>query len=148
MYRLITVILTLAMILPLVAEGKNLTKLSDENFSKEVLESEKIVLVDFWAPWCGPCKKLGPIIEELADEKNENIKFTKLNVDENKKMAGAYGIRSIPTVAIFKDGKPIDGFVGLRSKSEIKALLKKHITTTEKKVEVKSIQKPMPKKNN
>ncbi|NOR44446.1 MAG: thioredoxin [Candidatus Delongbacteria bacterium] len=112
---------------PLTAEGKNLTKLTDDNFKKEVLESDQIVLVDFWAPWCGPCKKLGPIIEELANEQHENFKFTKLNVDNSKKIASTYGIRSIPTVGIFKDGKPIDGFVGLRSKSEIETLLKKHL---------------------
>ncbi|MBN2789329.1 MAG: thioredoxin [Candidatus Delongbacteria bacterium] len=143
MYKQTTLILLFGLILPLIAANKNLTILSDDNFKKEVLESEQIVLVDFWAPWCGPCKKLGPIIEELANE-NNNIKFTKLNVDNSKKVAGSYGIRSIPTVAIFKDGKPIDGFVGLKSKSEIETILKKY----SQKAETKSTEKSMPKKNN
>jgi len=126
MYKILTMILIFAFSFSLSAEGKNLTKLTDDSFKKEVLESDQIVLVDFWAPWCGPCKQLGPIIEELAEKHHKNIKFTKLNVDDNKKMAGEYGIRSIPTVGIFKDGKPIDGFVGLKSKSEIETLLLKH----------------------
>lgn len=144
MYKIIISVLIFILAITVNAgENKNLTNLTDDNFKKEVLESEKIVLVDFWAPWCGPCKKLGPIIEELANEKNENIKFTKLNVDENKKMAGAYGIRSIPTVAVFKDGKPIDGFVGLRSKADIETMLKKHINSATK---IKTTKKTMPGK--
>ena len=129
---------------PLSAVNKNLTNLTDDNFKKEVLDSDQVVLVDFWAPWCGPCKKLGPIIEELADKHHKKIKFSKLNVDNHKKMAGTYGIKSIPTVGIFKDGKPIDGFVGLRSKSEIETLLLKHLKKADTKVEVKSTEKSTP----
>ena len=142
MYKFLTILFVIAIIQPLTAEGKNLTKLTDDNFKKEVLDSDQIVLVDFWAPWCGPCKKLGPIIEELANENHKNIKFAKLNVDNSKKIAGQYGIRSIPTVGIFKNGKPIGGFVGLKSKSEIETLLKKHLTKTEKKPVVKSVKQP------
>ena len=142
MYKFLTILFVIAIMQPLTAEGKNLTKLTDENFKKEVLDSDQIVLVDFWAPWCGPCKKLGPIIEELANENHKDMKFTKLNVDNSKKIAGQYGIRSIPTVGIFKDGKPIDGFVGLKSKAEIKALLKKHLIKTDKKPKVKSAKLP------
>jgi thioredoxin 1 len=146
MYKIILTTLLLVMILPLTAGNKKLTNLSDENFKKEVLDSNQIVLVDFWAPWCAPCKKLGPIIEELANKNDSNIKFTKLNVDNNQRIAGAYGIKSIPTVAIFKGGKPIDGFVGLRSKSEIESLLKKHMKIKDTKIEVKSTKKPIPVK--
>lgn len=121
-------IIALAMIFALTAfaESKNLVKLSDDNFQKEVIDSKEIVLVDFWAPWCAPCKKLGPIIEELSEKYDGQVKFGKLNVDNNRKMAGKFGIRSIPTVAIFKDGKPIDGFVGLKSKTDIEKILSKY----------------------
>ena len=143
MYKFVMILFIVAIVQPLTAEGKNLTKLTDDNFKKEVLDSDQIVLVDFWAPWCGPCKKLGPIIEELANENHKNIKFTKLNVDNSKKIAGQYGIRSIPTVGIFKDGKPIDGFVGLKSKVEIETLLKKHLGKKDKKAAVKSTKQPI-----
>ena len=143
MYKFLTILFVVAIMQPLAAEGKNLTKLTDDNFQKEVLDSDQIVLVDFWAPWCGPCKKLGPIIEELANENHKNIKFAKLNVDNSKKIAGKYGIRSIPTVGIFKDGKPIDGFVGLKSKVEIEILLKKHLTNADKKTKIKSAKQPV-----
>ena len=148
MYKLFMIMMVVLMIQPLTAGNKYLTDLSDDNFKKEVLESDQIVLVDFWAPWCGPCKKLGPIIGELANEQHKNFKFTKLNVDNAKKTASTYGIRSIPTVGIFKDGKPIDGFVGLRSKIEIETLLKKYLKKEDKKVELKSTKKSIPEKNN
>lgn len=109
--------------------NKYITELSDANFQKEVVESDTPVLVDFWAPWCGPCKKLGPIFEELAGEHHGQMKFAKLNVDNNKQIAGKYGIRSIPTVGIFMNGKPVDGFVGLRSKDEIRDIIKKHFVS-------------------
>ena len=127
MYKFLIMLIVIAMIQPLDAKNKNITKLTDDNFKKEVLDSDQIVVVDFWAPWCGPCRKLGPIIEELADNYHGKIKFTKLNVDNGKKTAGKYGIRSIPTVGVFKNGKTIDGFVGLKSKSEIESMLKKYL---------------------
>ena len=96
--------------------------LTDQNFSKEVLKSEKAVLVDFWAPWCGPCRVQGPIIEELAKEM-EKIKIGKLNVDENSQTAGQYGVMSIPTLIIFKNGQPIEQLVGVQTKAQLKKKL-------------------------
>ncbi len=89
---------------------------TDQNFEKEVLESETPVLVDFWAPWCGPCQMMGPIIEELAEENEGKVKVGKLNVDENPQVAAKFGIMSIPTVVFFKDGKEINRQIGLESK--------------------------------
>ncbi|PIU28808.1 thioredoxin [Candidatus Woesebacteria bacterium CG07_land_8_20_14_0_80_44_9] len=89
--------------------------LTDENFKKEVLEANLPVLVDFWAPWCGPCQTAGPVIEELAKEHEGKIKVGKLNVDENPQIGQKYGILSIPTVIIFKNGEEVKrqvGFVG------------------------------------
>jgi thioredoxin 1 len=85
---------------------------TDQNFDGEVLKSALPVLVDFWAPWCGPCKAIGPIVEELAQEYQGKIKVVKLNTDENQEVAMKYGIRSIPTLGIFKDGQIVDGVVG------------------------------------
>lgn len=94
-------------------------KLSSENFEKEVLKSEKPVLVDFYADWCGPCKMMTPIIEELANELQGKAKVGKINVDNNQELALKYDVMSIPTIIIFKDGKEIKRFVGVRSKSEL-----------------------------
>ncbi len=111
----------------LSAEGKKyITELTDDNFQNEVIESEVPVLVDFWAEWCGPCKTLGPIIDELAEENYGKIKFAKINVDKSPKTASAYAIRSIPTVGVFKEGKPDQGFVGLRSKHEIQKFIEQY----------------------
>lgn len=93
-------------------------KITDENFEKEVLKSEKTVIVDFYADWCGPCKMQSPIIEEIS-EKNPNIKVGKLNVDENPSMAVKYNVMSIPTILIIKEGKVKKQFVGLTDKEEI-----------------------------
>ncbi len=98
----------------------NLTK---ENFKSEVLESKGVVVVDFWAPWCGPCRALGPILEEFAHE-NENIKVAKVNVDDNQEIAGEYRVMSIPTVIIFKDGEVINKSVGLVPKEKLEELTK------------------------
>lgn len=92
----------------------------DSNFEEKVLKSPKPVLVDFWATWCKPCLAVAPIIDDLAEEYGDRIEFVKLDVDENMKTAATYSVRSIPTILIFKDGKPVSHTVGLRPKSELK----------------------------
>ncbi len=95
-------------------------KLNKENFEKEVLQSEKTVLVDFYADWCGPCKMLSPILEEIASELGEKVKVGKLNVDESNDLAFEYEVMSIPTLILFENGKVVDRLTGLRSKDEIR----------------------------
>ncbi len=93
--------------------------LTDDNFSVEVLSAEIPVLVDFWAAWCGPCRMVAPIVEELANEYSGRAKICKLDVDDAQKTAGEYGIRSIPTLLIFKEGKVADQVIGAVPKSQI-----------------------------
>jgi len=97
--------------------------LTDENFENEVLNSDKPVLVDFFATWCGPCKMMSPIIDEIADE-NDGIKVGKLDVDEAGIIAARYGIMSIPTVMVFKNGEAVKSFVGVTPKEDIEPFLK------------------------
>ena len=97
--------------------------LNDENFKKEVLEADLPVLVDFWASWCGPCKMLGPVIEKLADDDQGKVKVCKVNIDEGKSSAAEYGIMSIPTLIIFKDGKVVDKFTGVLPKAKLEEKL-------------------------
>ena len=97
--------------------------ITEENFENEVLNSDKPVLVDFWAQWCGPCRMLGPIIEEIANDYEGKVKVGKVN-DEQPNLASKYGIASIPTVIVFKNGKPEKTLVGLRSKNEIENMIK------------------------
>lgn len=94
-------------------------KISSENYEKEVLESDKPVLIDFYADWCGPCRMMGPIIDEIAEEKAEEIKVGKVNVDENQDLAMEYGVMSIPTIVLIKNGEVEKTFVGVTGKSEI-----------------------------
>ena len=102
--------------------------LTDQNFESEVLKSNVPVLVDFWAPWCGPCKMMGPIVEEVAKEmEGKNIKIGKINVDENSNTAGQYNVMSIPTFKIFKGGEAVDEFIGVQSKEEIVERIEKFI---------------------
>lgn len=93
-------------------------KITAENFENEVLNSDKPVLIDFWAAWCGPCRMLSPVVDEIAEE-NDNVKVGKVNVDEQLELAAQFGIQSIPTLLFFKDGKQIDRSVGVASKSAI-----------------------------
>ena len=104
-------------------------ELTDENFSKEVIESKDPVLVDFWAPWCGPCRLVGPVVEELASEYQGKIKVGKVNVDENEQTAYKYGIRSIPTLILFKNGRPVDQIIGAVPKHILKKMIDKNILT-------------------
>jgi thioredoxin 1 len=96
---------------------------TDDNFEEEAMKASGPVLVDFWAPWCGPCKMMAPIIDELATEFEGKIKIGKLNVDENQVTAGKYGIMSIPTMLLFKDGAVTEQFVGGMAKEDLKAKL-------------------------
>lgn len=98
-------------------------KISTNSFKKEVLEESKTVLVDFYADWCGPCKMLSPVVEEVAKE-NENIKFVKINVDESQELAMQYNIMSIPTLVLIKNGQKVNRKVGLIDKSELLDLIK------------------------
>ena len=99
------------------------------NFEAEVIEASKTVpvLVDFWAPWCGPCKSLGPILEKVELEYGGRFKLVKINSDDEQQLAGAFGIRSIPTCVLMKDGKPVDGFMGALPEGQVKAFLDKHV---------------------
>jgi len=97
-----------------------LLQLTDDNFKGEVLDSQLPVLVDFWAPWCGPCKMIGPIVEEMAKEFDKKLKVGKVNVDDNPKSATQYGIMSIPTLVFFKNGKIMDQAVGALSRQDLK----------------------------
>ena len=91
-----------------------------DNFETEVIQSAQPVLVDFWAEWCGPCKEIAPILEEIADEMQDIIKVVKINIDENPNIPNKYGIQSIPTMIIFKKGQPISTKIGAANKSEVK----------------------------
>jgi thioredoxin 1 len=101
----------------------NLVTLTPANFGTEVLKSEVPVLVDFWAEWCGPCKMIAPVLDELASEFDGKIKIGKVNIDEHQALATEYGIRAIPTLLVFKDGQVIEQIVGMRSKRDLKSSL-------------------------
>ena len=103
----------------------NIITLTQENFEQQVLKSSVPVLVDFWAEWCGPCKMIAPILDELADEYSGRIQIGKVNVDEFQSLAAEYGVRGIPTLLLFQDGQVAEQIVGLRSKRDLRASLDK-----------------------
>ncbi|MFA5623414.1 MAG: thioredoxin [Candidatus Dojkabacteria bacterium] len=104
----------------------SLLHLTDSNFQEEVLDFKGLVLVDFWAEWCGPCRILGPVIEELAEDMGEKVKVCKMDVDAQREIAGKYGIMSIPTVMLFKDGELVETLIGLRDKGSFVQAIEDH----------------------
>lgn len=98
--------------------------LNEKNFEEEVLKSEKPVLVDFWASWCGPCRMMSPVIDEIAEEMGETVKVCKINIDEEKNLAVKYNVMSIPTFIVLKNGKEVGRTIGVQDKSEITKMLK------------------------
>jgi thioredoxin 1 len=103
-----------------------LHQISDTTFDTET-QGEKPVLVDFWAEWCGPCRMVAPVLEQIAAEEADSLKIVKLNVDENQQTAGQYGVMSIPTMILFKDGKPVERIVGFMPKPQLMARLRPHL---------------------
>ncbi|MBD2181745.1 MULTISPECIES: thioredoxin [Oscillatoriophycideae] len=102
-------------------------QVTDATFEQEVIQSEIPVLVDFWAPWCGPCRMVAPVVDEIADQYKDQVKVVKLNTDENPNVASKYGIRSIPTLMIFKGGQRVDMVVGAVPKTTLSNTLEKYL---------------------
>ena len=106
----------------IMAQG--IMDIDDSSFETEIVQSDKPSVVDFWAPWCGPCKAIGPVIEELSKTYGDQVKFTKCNVDDNPVTPGKFGIKAIPTLIFFKDGKVVDQITGMVAKSKLEDTLK------------------------
>jgi thioredoxin 1 len=105
----------------------SLIHVNDVDFEKEVLKSDQPALVDFWAPWCGPCKAIGPVVEELAESYKGRVKMAKMNVDDNPRTSATYSVRSIPTLLLFKGGKVFDTLIGSVSKERLEEFIKKSL---------------------
>ena len=111
---------------------QDVPQVTDSSFDKDVLHSDIPVLVDFWAPWCGPCRMVAPVVSEIAQQYEGQVKVVKLNTDENPNTASKYGIRSIPTLMIFKGGQRVDMVVGAVPKTTLASTLEKHLSNEEK----------------
>ncbi len=107
--------------------GKDIREITDENFADEIESSEGLAIVDFWAEWCGPCRMVGPIVEELAEEYEGKVKVGKLDVDSNRVTAGRFNIRSIPSILYFKDGQVVDQVVGAFPKKYLEEKILEHV---------------------
>lgn len=101
----------------------NVTEFTDDNFQSDVLNSDQPVLVDFWAPWCGPCRMIAPMVEELAGEYAGSVKVGKINIDDSPQMAQKFNVNSIPTLMVFKGGQPVETFVGVQPKNRLQRAL-------------------------
>lgn len=107
--------------------GEKVIAITKDNYEQEVLNYDGVVVVDFWAPWCGPCRAVGPVIDELANEYDGKIKVGKLNIDDEGEIAGKYRVMSIPTIMLFKNGEVVERVVGARTKKEFAGLIDKHV---------------------
>ncbi len=105
----------------------NVAEITDANFEQEVLQSDQPVLVDFWAPWCGPCRQIAPMIDELSSSNSGSVKVVKVNIDDNPQAPGKYGVTSIPTLLLFKRGNVVESFVGVQPKQRLQAALDSHV---------------------
>jgi thioredoxin 1 len=105
--------------------GESVIHVNEGTFDAEILKSDTPALVDFWAPWCGPCRAIAPVLDEIAEEYKGKVKVAKINVDENRKLAGNHGVMSIPTMILFKNGKALDKLIGLVPKERLKELMDK-----------------------
>jgi len=108
-----------------MADEKMILHVTDDSFETDILKADTPVLIDFWATWCGPCRALGPIIEEIADRFKDQVKVSKINIDDNPKVTAQYGVMSIPTLILFKEGKPLDRLVGLVPRERLEEFIKK-----------------------
>ena len=107
--------------------AENILNVNDDSFDEDVLNSDTPVLIDYWAEWCGPCKMIAPVLDEIAKDYEGKLKVCKLNIDENPDTPQKYGVRSIPTLLLFKDGEVVESTVGVAGKEQLAALLDKHV---------------------